>query len=201
MTKKEQQEQNMRDLFIKSTKEIMRGEGLAALSVRTIAERAGYSYATLYNYFKDIKDLIYICVKDFLSECEEMVTFCSKDYPQGAEKINIKMMSYLRYFIQYPGIFELLYMEKIKNIGSKQLSIDDIDNFIDKILKSDIEYMINENIISENNSKFMLDQLKYTLTGMLLIYLNHRKPDNYQDFISTAQNHIAEIIKVKSMIN
>ena len=53
MEKKEIQEQRMRGYFIQATKEIIKGEGIKSVSVRNIADRAGYSYATLYNYFKD----------------------------------------------------------------------------------------------------------------------------------------------------
>ena len=55
----------MRGYFIQAAKEILKGEGLESMSVRNIADQAGYSYATLYNYFKDVKDLILECIKDF----------------------------------------------------------------------------------------------------------------------------------------
>ena len=53
MERKKIQEERIRGYFIQATKEILKGEGLSALSVRNIADRAGYSYATLYNYFKE----------------------------------------------------------------------------------------------------------------------------------------------------
>ena len=64
MDKKIIQEERMKGYFIQATKEILKGEGLRAASVRNIADQAGYSYATLYNYFKDIKELIFVCIKD-----------------------------------------------------------------------------------------------------------------------------------------
>ena len=49
MKNKEIQEKRMRDYFIQATREILKGEGIESISVRNIADRAGYSYATLYN--------------------------------------------------------------------------------------------------------------------------------------------------------
>jgi AcrR family transcriptional regulator len=105
MSNKEIQEQRMRGYFIQATKEILRGEGLRNVSVRNIAERAGYSYATLYNYFKDIKDLIFECVKDFQAECEDHVRRETKNSARGKEKIEAIVKAYVKYFVQYPGIF------------------------------------------------------------------------------------------------
>ena len=59
MEKKEIQEQRMRQYFIDAAKEIIKGEGLKCISTRNVSDRAGYSYATMYNYFKNINDLIY----------------------------------------------------------------------------------------------------------------------------------------------
>ena len=60
-------------LFNEANKETLKGEGLKAVSVRTVSEQAGYSFATLYNYFKDLNELIFICVKDFMMECETLI--------------------------------------------------------------------------------------------------------------------------------
>ena len=59
MKNKELQEQRMKGYFLQATKDMLKSEGLKSVNVRAIADRAGYSYATLYNYFKDINDLKY----------------------------------------------------------------------------------------------------------------------------------------------
>ena len=43
---KEIQEQRVRQYFIDATREILKGEGLKAVNVRAVSERAGYSFAT-----------------------------------------------------------------------------------------------------------------------------------------------------------
>ena len=73
MTRNAIQEERMKRYFIEAAKEIIRGEGIEAVSSRSVAERAGYSYATLYNYFKDVRDLVFCCVDDFLDECRKFV--------------------------------------------------------------------------------------------------------------------------------
>ena len=53
MDKKEIQRQRMMKYFIEAGKQIILEEGVKNVTVRKVADLAGYSYATLYNYFED----------------------------------------------------------------------------------------------------------------------------------------------------
>ena len=117
MNKREVQSQRIRGYFIQATKDILRGEGLRGISVRNISDQAGYSYATLYNYFSDIKELIFICVKDFQEECKELVQQETMQMEQGIPRIKQTINGFIKYFIQYPGIFELFYLEGLSDLG------------------------------------------------------------------------------------
>lgn len=44
--------------FVNAANEIMESEGMEGLTLRKVAQRAGYNSATLYNYFKDLDHLI-----------------------------------------------------------------------------------------------------------------------------------------------
>ena len=105
MKNKEIQEERIKGYFIEAAKEMLKGEGLKSISVRNIADRAGYSYTTLYNYFKDLNELIFLCVKDFQNECAQSISDEVRNKPQGFEKIKAITKAYINYFVQYPGIF------------------------------------------------------------------------------------------------
>lgn len=44
--------------FIEATKHILQEDGYDHLTIREIAQRAGYNAATLYHYFRDLDELI-----------------------------------------------------------------------------------------------------------------------------------------------
>lgn len=194
MTKNVIQEQRMRGYFIQATKDILKGEGLKSISVRNIAERAGYSYATLYNYFKDIKDLVFECVRDFQEECEEIVTRETQNARPGAEKIQAITKSYLKFFIQYPGIFELFYLEKPVDISSKKETMQWICTFLDRLCESDWEYAVTNNLIPASQTMNIKIRLNAVTNGLLLLYLNRRFPESYQEFTQISNIQIDEII-------
>lgn len=182
MKNKELQDSRMRGYFIQSTKDILKGEGLKALSVRNIAERAGYSYTTMYNYFKDINDLIFLCVEDFQTECEGFVAERTSEREFGIERFKISVLAWANYFVQYPGVFELFYIERTSNFGHKQNTIDLIATSFERICMKELEYCCTNNIVPVNKMKLLEQQLKYTIIGVLLLYINRRTPVLYPDF-------------------
>lgn len=190
MGNKEIQEQRMKGYFIQAAKEILSGEGLRNISVRNIAERAGYSYATLYNYFKDVKDLIFECVRDFQTECEEYVRKETKNNARGKEKIEAIVRAYVKYFVQYPGIFELFFLEKINDIGSKEVTIDLICNFLDRLCAEEWDYCVSKKVYSPKAASIKRKQIIYTTSGLLLLYINRRYPPAYRDFLNTLDEQL-----------
>jgi len=198
MKNKEIQEKRMKEYFIQATKDILKGEGLKSLSVRNIADRAGYSYATLYNYFKDVNDLIFLCVSDFQEECKSFVTSQTEKIPDGLDKIKTTVLAYISYFVEYPDIFDLFYLAKMGDFGNKQTTIDVISNSLNNVCETDWNYCVSHNLLPVKRIESIKSQLKYTSVGLLLFYINRRTPDSYSEFINQVGTEIDDILGIDS---
>lgn len=194
MGNKEIQEQRMKGYFIQATKNILKGEGLKALSVRKIAEQAGYSFATMYNYFRDVNELVFLCASDFQEECREFVDDKTKTVSSGKEKLKAMTMAYINYFVEYPGIFELFYLEKVGDLGHKQTTIDLICNSLDRICESEWDYCIKKKLVDLKDAEIIKSQLRYMVVGSLLLYLNRMTPASYTDFIDQSKSQTDKIL-------
>lgn len=62
------QKKRMMSYFIEATNEIIENEGLDSLTIRKVADKAGYNSATLYNYFDNLKHLIFFSSIRHLSD-------------------------------------------------------------------------------------------------------------------------------------
>lgn len=193
MTKNEIQEQRMRGYFIDATRTILKGEGLKAVSVRNIAREAGYSYATLYNYFKDVKDLVFECVCDFQEECSEYVSRMTRDEAPGIRRIRAISIAYMKYFVEYPGIFELFFIEKPTDLATRQPTVARINTFLDRLCEEDWELEIQRGLLSEDKRQELARQLKYLTTGMLVFYLHRREDIEYKEFFNNAQRQFSAL--------
>lgn len=183
------QEKRMRDYFIEAAKDLIRGEGLIVVSARSVAERAGYSYATLYNYFKDIRDLIFCCVEDFLEECSGFVTDYAKNAKRGEEHLKAVSCGYCNFFIQYPGIYELLFHQKASSISTANSRFEKIAGFFNGLTTEDWQ-SIGDRCGSGLECMEIKKQKFHSLAihGLLLLYLNNRDVSDYSSIIQTVKD-------------
>jgi AcrR family transcriptional regulator len=193
-------EERMRNIFIQAAKELLKGEGLKSINARNIADKAGYSYSTFKNYFKDLKDLVFECIKGFQDECEEYVSSETKKVPRGIEKIKAISKAYAKYLIEYPSVFELFYIEKMSDIEGKHLVSDRICNFSDTLCAEEWKYCVKEELVSPGQANSMRSILKYQIPGLLLIYLNRRNPIEYSEFITILDRQFDKILLTESIL-
>lgn len=74
MSGKELQKKRTLIYFIEAAQKIMNEEGISNITIRKVAEKAGYNSATLYNYFDDLEQLIlYASLKYLRLYAEDLV--------------------------------------------------------------------------------------------------------------------------------
>jgi AcrR family transcriptional regulator len=194
MNNKELKEQRIKGYFIQAAKEILVGEGIKSLSVRTVSERAGYSYTTIYNYFEDLNDLIFYCVQDFYQECFEFVNGNNSENLNNLSKIEAKVMEYIKYFVNYPSVFELFFIERVINFGNKVQTIDLITNSLKNIMQKEWDKSIAHHQVSSSEAVKMQNRLQLSVTGLLLFYINRRTPAEYSEFMRNSKQEIHSIL-------
>lgn len=85
MCKKKLQQKRMMRYFIEAARTIIEQEGLDSLTIRKVADLAGYNVATLYRYFKNIDNLIaFTALKNFTKYIEDLKQ-CTVNIADGYE--------------------------------------------------------------------------------------------------------------------
>ncbi len=74
MNKKEMQRSRITKYFTESAISLIKSEGLEKITTKKIGDHAGYSYATIYNYFENFNDLICVAIAEIAGECAEFVS-------------------------------------------------------------------------------------------------------------------------------
>ena len=195
MKNKEIQEKRMRGYFIQATKDILKGEGISSINVRNIADQAGYSYATLYNYFKDVNELVFLCVIDFQEECSKFVKKQTINVPEGKEKLKASVQSYINYFVEYPGIFDLYFLTKVGDFGNKTTITGVINTSLDKVCEEDWNYCMSHKLYKIKEVESLKAQLRYSVIGLLILFLNRMTPPDYSDFINQSKLIIDSLLE------
>lgn len=185
MNNKDLKDARTRKYFVDAAKEIIMSEKIVALNVRDIAQRAGYSPATLYSYFKDLPDLTAQCVDSFLDDLEEYIEISIQSNKSDLPDLVKFWKGFTQYFIQYVGIYQLLYLEPISVIRNHTSLSDRLYNLYSKF--------IDKNHYDEK----ILEQINYSVNGLLLFYLNRMNPKSYHKF-SSEFHQIFELLGIKN---
>ena len=74
MDKKKIQRERVRGYFLEASIKIIKEEGLENLTTKKIGDSAGYSYATIYNYFENFNELICLSMESIALECAKYIT-------------------------------------------------------------------------------------------------------------------------------
>lgn len=194
MSNKKIQEERIRNYFLDSAKNLLRAEGLGSISVRNVAYHAGYSYATLYNYFQDINALLFSCVEDFCREVEGFAAQRSAGCTDPKERLRVQAKAYAEYFVEYPGVFELFFLEKMGDFGGRSETAELITGLLDRICRQAVEECVRCGAYSAGEAGAIMDRLRYVLPGLLLLYENRLYPDNYATFMEKLDSALVAVI-------
>ena len=115
----------------------------------------------------------------------------------GIKKLKASVLAYMKYFIEYTGIFDLFYLAKVGNFGNKQSTIDLISKSLNNVCEKEWNYCMSHKLFSIEKVESIKSQLKYVVIGLLLLYLNRRTPDSYSEFIDLANNQIDNLLEIK----
>ncbi|WP_026478275.1 TetR/AcrR family transcriptional regulator [Alkaliphilus transvaalensis] len=112
MDKKELQKRRMMSYFIEATNKIIEEEGLEAVTVRKVADIAGYNSATLYNYFTDLEHLTFYASIKYLKDYVLDVPNFIKSAPSALEKYLGIWKCFCFHSFSNPRIYYTIFFNK-----------------------------------------------------------------------------------------
>ena len=163
--------------FIEATQELILNEGIENLSIKKIADTAGYNTATIYNYFEDLEELILYSSIDYLKIYLKDLKNEIKSNMKAIEMYETIYKVFVHHSFEKPEIFHTLffgkYSYKLEKIIKKYYEIfpDDITGQTD-ITKSVlvegnihnrdlpvIKQMIKEGSILEEEAPYIMEAI------------------------------------------
>ncbi|RHU98051.1 TetR/AcrR family transcriptional regulator [Dorea sp. OM07-5] len=102
---KELQKKQNTITFINATTEMIEELGIEHISIRKIAEKAGFHNSTIYLYFKDLDELLLLASMKFFQEYSHSLSLLSKTATTSSETF-IKIWDYfLTTVFKWPNLF------------------------------------------------------------------------------------------------
>jgi len=190
------QNERMEGYFIEAGYDILKEKGVEDLTVRNIAKRAGYSYATIYNYFNNAEELMWSIGLKVLNDLAQILEEYYHDIKQNkkcSELLRLTYIKYIDYYLENENIYQFIFFE--------QLDITDFNSQVEKpepmlfnLQQEIMQKCVDEDLITENKKKISGELLTNSINGLLSLYFSGKENLNKDDLYSKTKKYIDYIL-------
>ena len=160
--------QRVRTYFVQAAKDIILSDGVENISVRKIADLAGYSYTTIYNYFTDINELLQEVKIVLIQDVVEHTQGTMPDKIYDLNDIKKSNRAYAQYYFERPHVFRFFYSYRLNPILKAPAELPDFE----KLWQETYRGFVLSGAIKETNVPVIAKTIIYTIHGLLALYFS-----------------------------
>lgn len=208
---KEIQRKRVMLYFINATNELINEEGISNITLRKVADKAGYNSATLYNYFENLEHLIFYAAMKNMKD----YTLALDNYLKGAQNAMDRFLKIWECFCNYsfddPEIYNIIffpnlnkdmehYLEEYYRLFPDEIASSD-ESVSTMLLKGDI-YQRNETTIIDCVKEGFIESKDINKLNEIIIFIYEgmlrkvlRNKISYDDARNNTMDYIKAIVK------
>lgn len=208
---KEIQSIRMMSYFIEATAKIIEDEGIDHVTIRKVADIAGYNSATIYNYFEDLSHLVFFASMKFLKEYTDSLPKYLSKAKTPLEKYFLTWESFCKYSFASPQIYYAIFSSDLGVHPEKMSEYYDffpndllgvpeefrsmaLETNLSKRTRIALEQCIKEGVITESDADRMADTHYLIWQGALTLFINNRSANTVQEITEMTLKHIRNTI-------
>ncbi|MFD1360911.1 TetR/AcrR family transcriptional regulator [Lentibacillus salinarum] len=220
MNNKEIQMQRMWQYFVDATVEIIDQKGIENVTIREIANKAGYNSATIYNYFQEVSHLIFFAALNYLNKfIEELPTYMDKG-DHALDRYLLSWECFCKHSFEEPEVYYAIFLADLGDRPEELLtyyySVYQSDVFQDftediKILiteynlstrsRKELDKSVQEGYLTKEAVAIINERTVLIWQGMLITIINNRRHLNAEEATNKTMQHITEIVNNYSLAN
>jgi AcrR family transcriptional regulator len=157
--------------FLEAAKNMIAAEGVQSVSVRKVADAAGYAYPTLYNYFEDLNELLWETRRYMILELSEALRGRMNDPVKDSEGLKKAFMTYIEYYLENPNTFKFFYFYPLHEpAGKTKDTIGDPD--FGSMWNETFKGFVASGKLREQDIEAAAKTLIYAIQGMLTLFFS-----------------------------
>ncbi len=164
--------QRIKTYFLEAAKEIIINDGHEHVSVRKVADIAGYSYPIMYKYFDDLNDLLWDVKETMIKDLVESLYSQMPHELYDIHIINKLFRIYIAYYLNNPNIFKFFYFHQLSNPSKNTIDINSEINFAD-MWKETFKGFVLKGKLQETEIEIVAKIFIYAIHGLLTLYFSN----------------------------
>jgi AcrR family transcriptional regulator len=170
--KKDLKRQRIKMYFLEAAKELIINEGVENVSVRKVADIAGYSYATIYNYFEDLNELLVDTRSLIIKDIAVYMHNKMNERLYDLEGIKRLLKIYVSYYFENPNVFKFFYFHQLNNKNDRAEGSEEELNF-EEIWKETLKGFVMDGTLLDKDIEVISKILIYAMHGMIAISFSY----------------------------
>lgn len=210
-TNKEMQRKRMMSYFIDATDELIGEVGISGITLRKVADNAGYNSATIYNYFENLDHLIFYAAMRNIKDYAQALNTYLLDARNSMDKFLKVWECFCDYAFDNPEIYNAIFFPNLEKHTEYYLTeyydfypadlVSMDENISAMLLKRDIRKRgevnvlecVKEGYIRPEDGEKLNDMSLLIFQGILIRSLNNMI--TYEDARNTTMDYIKSIVK------
>jgi AcrR family transcriptional regulator len=119
---------DLRRTVLDASLELIEAEGLAALSMREVARRAGVSHQAPYHHFGDREGILAALAADGFSQLHDDMQKAIASTKSRSKRIEAVGNAYIEFALKYPGYFKIMFRSELVDLDR----FDDVRKIADE---------------------------------------------------------------------
>ncbi len=173
--RKKKQKQEIRKAILDASIKLFKEEGFENVSIRKIAEIIQYSPTTIYLYFKDKKEILYVLCEQGFEMINDFADTLN-DVVDPIERLRKIGEFYILFGLNFPEYYDLMLIQEAPMVHHADLKLQDWPgaNKIFLRLKSMVQQCIENGKIPSGDVDTITITLWSTLHGMISLHVRMR---------------------------
>ena len=171
--RKQRELQNMRRLILDTAMKLFIEEGFKKVTMRRIAEIIEYSPASIYSYFENKDDILYVLYREGFEELygRQQSIFAIKD---PVKRIRKHGEVYISFAVENPELYDLMFIMRAPVKKIQERDDGDIGLAVYEVLKMNVKECMNTGSIPRANVDAAAFSLWSLVHGMVALIIRER---------------------------
>ncbi len=190
------QKQRTQRFFMDAVKTVLEKHGPEGLSARTVGKAAGYSYATIYNYYRDFNHLLWHVSLEYRDELAQHLQEhyqLLKQRCAGRELLLEMFTAHAAFFLERPHIYTFLFAHPIGEVPA-ELRERMADTSLRAILWEHLGQVERGSSWTAADVQVMADVLVTMVHGLLVLYFSGKRPMAAADLLNQVRRNAGFVL-------
>ncbi|HAE21863.1 MAG TPA: hypothetical protein DCG47_06010 [Spirochaetaceae bacterium] len=156
--------------FVEAARALILREGVEALTIRRVAAEAGYTFASIYNHFEKLDELLWRTRARMIEDLVEYMAAAGRLDAASTDDIVLVFLSYVDYFLERPHAYRFIYFHRLdaalKPSGESAAS----DPLAARLFRT-FSYLYAQGLRSAEELAAITKAIHYGVQGVLTLFM------------------------------